>query len=250
MLVINLDRRPDRWERFQAAWKGLLPEELVTRFPAVDGRLLEGAFAPPWFRGGKRDAVWAGRAGCTLSHAGAMRLARSKGWKRTLVMEDDAEPTAYWPLGATAALEAEPGPDIVYLGCHTPRRPFSVANGFMRMEGALELHAYVVNPRAAKLLADTLPTESTIWPWLARERAVDRFVDLKASATLNVACAHPMLVTQRADASDITQRTGGSIGGQEFLIRRPPTRLERQARRMARDVADQGRATVKRLTGL
>lgn len=179
-----------------------------------------------------------------------MRLARAEGWKRTLVMEDDAEPTVFWPVGAAAALEAEPSPDIVYLGCHTPRRPFSIANGFMRMEGALELHAYVVNQNAAALLADVLPTERTIWPWLARERAVDRFMDLKASAVLNVACAHPMLVTQRADASDITQRTGGSIGGREFLIRRPPTRLERQAKRIARDMTDHGRATVKRLTGL
>ncbi|HLW80246.1 MAG TPA: glycosyltransferase family 25 protein, partial [Terriglobia bacterium] len=104
-VVINLDRRPDRWEgvvrRLHAA--GIRRFE---RFPAVDGstvdtdnnRLVSKRAAreidqhPP-------DHRWPSRGGlgCFLSHVSVWReFDRHPGLKSLWVFEDDARPTPYF----------------------------------------------------------------------------------------------------------------------------------------------------------
>jgi len=72
VVFINLDHRTDRLESIQKFFdKGNIPAEKVTRFPAV-------RYNP-------------GIIGAAKSHVGVMKLIKQKGWKNTLVLEDDAD---------------------------------------------------------------------------------------------------------------------------------------------------------------
>src|SRR5687768_899921 len=78
-VCINLDRRPERWDRMQArfAAAGVGP---VERFQAVDGS------------GGGVPASWpysSGAYGCLQSHLAVVREARALGQESILIMEDD-----------------------------------------------------------------------------------------------------------------------------------------------------------------
>jgi hypothetical protein len=79
VLVLNLDRRKDRWKAF-ASYKWPFEYE---RFSAVDGK----AFAPPSQWGGGQGA-W----GCFLSHVAILETQIRNGWKKVFVFEDDAHP--------------------------------------------------------------------------------------------------------------------------------------------------------------
>src|SRR6188474_3518812 len=77
---INLDRRPERWQRMQAefAQHGITG---VRHFAAVDG----SAVTLP--------AHWnhsAGAYGCLLSHVAVIQQARELGHDSVLIFEDDA----------------------------------------------------------------------------------------------------------------------------------------------------------------
>lgn len=82
VVCINLDRRPERWERFRKQWplRSLGP----TRYSAVDSRL---AKPPPWFPEVCPDP---GAWGCLRTHVRIWEDALSGGWDSVLVFEDDA----------------------------------------------------------------------------------------------------------------------------------------------------------------
>ena len=87
--VINLDQRPDRWEKIQRDVSGIIPSDKITRSPAVLGRELPGYGQRPWFHGRLRDKTWAARAGCTLAHRQALELGTSQSTGPIMVLEDD-----------------------------------------------------------------------------------------------------------------------------------------------------------------
>ena len=69
--VINLDKRPDRWQQFQEDWKDT-PINLI-RFKAVEHKF--------------------GGVGCTRSHLALIQHAKDNNMPYVLVLEDDAIPT-------------------------------------------------------------------------------------------------------------------------------------------------------------
>jgi GR25 family glycosyltransferase involved in LPS biosynthesis len=83
--VINLDRRPDRWEQLKTDAEAIGLE--VTRWSAVDGKTdidLEK------HRIGTRTSKTSGIA-CFFSHIGVYRDALAKGYEKVLIIEDDAK---------------------------------------------------------------------------------------------------------------------------------------------------------------
>ena len=79
-VCINLDRRPERWQRMQAEFARHGVED-VRRFSAVDGSTVQ------------LPANWkhtAGAYGCLLSHIAVVQEARELGHKSVLIFEDDA----------------------------------------------------------------------------------------------------------------------------------------------------------------
>ncbi len=78
---INLDRRPDRWERFVEGLPADWPFRPVERVSAVDG---ERVPPPGWWRPG--SGAW----GCYRTHLRLIEDALNQGVNSLLVFEDDA----------------------------------------------------------------------------------------------------------------------------------------------------------------
>lgn len=222
VLVINLDQRAERLDRFaaMAATQPLLAG--WQRLAAVNGTALPGYGQAPWFRGRQRDKCWAGRAGCTLSHRKAIEHARDMGWDRVLIMEDDVA------LGPTFAADAA---DLLatlkagardwamcYLGASKPigpcRKAADLGGGrtLYQIFGCNGTFAYLMERRAFDWVLAHLPTADTVWPWVYQHRAIDRWYARNLSRQFLVHSVSPNLIGHYASFSDIGQRAGADVG--------------------------------------
>jgi GR25 family glycosyltransferase involved in LPS biosynthesis len=218
VLVINLDHRTDRWDEIRNHLTTIVPAGKLHRLPAVLGRTLPGYGDAPWFRRTKRAGTWGGRAGCMLSHRNALRLARERGWRRVLILEDDARIAL--PLqGETgrelaAFLERESRDyGVLFLGFTSPRKPvrplLKLKNGptVFQVSGCSTTHAYVVDTCLYDKLLASLPSDDrAAWAWVARHVAIDRWYSLHLDRLTRVAALSPQAVIQGASFSDITER--------------------------------------------
>lgn len=218
VFVVNLDQRPDRWAEFQAAAQNIIPAEKLHRLAACVGRDLPGFGQRPWFRSGKRDNTWAGRAGCLQSHRRALLKAQEAGWRTVLLLEDDAEfaPdfTTVADVLATALHEHEW--QVCYLGFTepwTPGRQLAKLNdtaALHQIHGCTTTHAYLVRETARDWILRQLPDETIVWSWLATHRAIDRWYQRQLGLHFPVVCVSPSLVNQSASASDIVTHSNDS----------------------------------------
>lgn len=216
--VVNLDQRTDRWEQFQAATRDIIPAGKLHRLSACLGRELPGFGQRPWFRGGKRDQTWAGRAGCLLSHRRALLQARERGWRTVLLLEDDAEFSPAFnsvAAGLTAALQ-EYDWQVCYLGFTEPwgpgRKLAELSGGFAlhQVHGGTTTHAYIVREAARDWILAHLPDETKVWSWLATHRAIDRWYQRQLGLEFPVVCVSPSMVNQSASVSDIATTAGAA----------------------------------------
>jgi glycosyl transferase family 25 len=225
--AVNLDQRADRWAEFQAATRNIIPPEKLQRFSACVGRELPGFGQRPWFRGGKRDGTWAGRAGCLQSHRRALLKARELGWRTVLLLEDDAgfAPEFGKVAGLLAAALREYDWQVCYLGFTEPWGPgrklaqFHETFALHQVHGCTTTHAYLVREAARDWILAHLPDEAHVWRWLASHRAIDRWYQRQLGLEFPIVCVSPSLVNQNASNSDIvTHRTvgNGSFTGTEI----------------------------------
>ncbi|HTJ78612.1 MAG TPA: glycosyltransferase family 25 protein [Rariglobus sp.] len=218
VLVINLDHRTDRWNELRSHLAGIVPEEKLHRIPAVLGRTLPGYERSRWFRRTKRASTWGGRAGCLLSHRNALRLAREHGWRRVLILEDDAR--------LSLPLDGEAGRDLAafiesngsvygafFLGFTTPKTPvrrlldLKSGSALFQIGGCSTTHAYVADASLYEPLLARFPSDdSQVWAWLARHVAIDRWYSLHLDRLTRIAALSPQAVIQGASLSDITGR--------------------------------------------
>jgi GR25 family glycosyltransferase involved in LPS biosynthesis len=268
VLVINLDSRPDRWDRMRAEAAGILPADCLGRVPAVLGSELPGFGSRPWFRGKRRDTTWAARGGCTLAHRRALQTARDADWERVLILEDDVNlpsglSVALAPV--TEALGARPDEwDVCYLGYTDPASPFQTfaeagdSVRLVRVYGCNCAHAYLINARARDWLLSHLPDERDIWPWLARNRAVDRWYLRHLGRRFRVLAVAPSLINQRAGFSDIVGRATDYVSSGHHRLDIPrradtalftPLKILRSLRNRLADLYDALRAMAKRRRG-
>jgi len=214
VLVVNLDNRPDRWQDLQAVTAAVVPADKLHRLPATLGAALPGFGALPWFHGRKRDRTWAGRAGCTLSHRAAIAHARQQGWRTVLILEDDIElePALAEVLAELpAALQASDW-DVCYLGFTDPVSPYRTladlpdGHSLCAVSGCSTTHAYLLRDSSFELLLEKLPTADTIWHWISRHRAIDRWYYRNLARYFKVCAVSPAVINQQGGFSDITQR--------------------------------------------
>ncbi len=184
ILVLNLDKSPERMERFREKNGQSFPAEKLVRISAAYGREFPGYGKGPWFteRTGERAPFWAGTAGCAVSHRRAVEYAAAQGWKNVLIMEDDAV------LKATDdalkmlqyALHTLSGRYMLYPGFSRPT-PYGKCvsregdASLWKVEGVLSTYSYIVSQELYQTLLDRLPTEDTAWEWVSKYRAVDSF---------------------------------------------------------------------------
>jgi len=218
VLVINLDHRTDRWHDLRSHLAGVVPEGKLHRVPAVLGRALPGYETSRWFRRTRRASTWGGRAGCLLSHRNALRLARERGWRRILILEDDARIAL--PLGGDTGRELAAFLEnngrvygALFLGFTTPKKPvrrlLDLKDGpaVFQVGGCSTTHAYVVDASLYEPLLARFPSEDAqVWAWLARHVAIDRWYSLHLDRLTRVAALSPQAIIQGASLSDITGR--------------------------------------------
>ena len=219
-LVINLDHRSDRWEKVREHLKSIVPDEKLHRVSAVLGKNIEGYQTSRWFRRTKRPETWAGRAGCSVSHRNAMRLALDRGWNWVLMIEDDAQFVRGFEseFGQQLASFLQTQGDtfgFVYLGFDSPKPPIrrirESESGcrIYQIGGASTTHAYLVNKAVMRRLLREFPqTELDIWPWTAKNVVIDRWYSLNLHRWTSIAAACPQVAIQEPSFSDITQRAG------------------------------------------
>jgi hypothetical protein len=214
VLVVNLDSRSDRWQALQAATARLIPATKLHRLPATLGAALPGYGLTPWFRGRKRDKTWAGRAGCTLSHRAAIAHARQHGWRTLLILEDDIEiaPDFSAVLAGLAEVLPRVDWDVCYLGYTDPVSPYRTLaelpahHSLCAVFGCSTTHAYLLHERSYGWLLQHLPEPASVWHWISRHRAIDRWYYRHLARRFRVCAVSPSLIDQQAGFSDITQR--------------------------------------------
>lgn len=196
IVVINLDRRPQRWQALQQAWPAAVSQHFA-RLAATDGQSLPNDRIEAYR---KTRAVpserAAGELGCCDSW---LRAIRKHG--PALYFEDDARPCDPWPYGSPPD-DAE----IVLLGgelWHKTTKPgwISAASG---VNGT---HAVWV--RTARAAAELL----AVWQNETRRSGPVDFVWNSALRRCNAVVAAPQIICQANLGTDVQFGVGDRPGG-------------------------------------
>ncbi len=235
--IINLDHRTDRWLEISAQLTHI-PQDKIHRISAVWGKKLPDFGTGPYFQGCNEEEAlfWAGRAGCLLSHRRCIAYAREHNWKRVLILEDDAE--LHTPLtdsigSMIADSMLRKKWDILYLGA-TPYYPVaSPVNSvdadegkvtLARIMGPLCTHAMIIQNQAYDEMLNLLPTEATVWSWLATHLSYDSWLANEYGRTSRhtILGCYPNLCSQSLSYSDIEnhdiQHGIGALGGESWPV--------------------------------
>lgn len=136
--VINLSRRPDRWERFRHDVAAIdWPLAQPVRVPAVDG---DAVGVPIWWKQG--GGAW----GCLMSHARILEDCLRDGIERVLIMEDDVVFVDGFAAKLKVFLEHVPDDwDQLYLGGQHLRDPLRVGDHVYRCVNVNRTHCHAVS---------------------------------------------------------------------------------------------------------
>ena len=185
---ITLERRPDRWRRFQDQ-VGVRTMPRMRRFFGVDGKTLDVRTDPRVAIFTKRNILLktrrsheeldsVGGVGCALSHIALWQWMVDNNEEMMLVMEDDAVVPVDFVARANALIErsptlSTPGKwDIWHIGAKwdgdLPIDPPSAGTGLVKPQAFFLLHAYVITKKyAEKMLAEVFPIQSHIDFWMS-----------------------------------------------------------------------------------
>lgn len=186
---INLDSRPDKWKRTEAAFEG--SGITLKRFPGVQHTI--------------------GWHGCGAAHVAVAREAMRQGLPWVLVIEDDCLLTSgftqRWPA-IRDALMADDGWDMFLGGPTNIQGPVTVKEPLIEIEGAYALHFYVLKACAyEKAIA-----------WNADRHGP---IDVYYSDQFRIVTTTPFLAIQNPSVSDIhgheVDYTGEFYRSQELL---------------------------------
>jgi GR25 family glycosyltransferase involved in LPS biosynthesis len=194
---INLDRRTDRWEECQKIFKKLEIE--VERFSAVDGKLLT---LP---HGNVYNAELAG----SMSHTEIIKMAKEKGYKNILILEDDIEFKPELNTLFEEYIKQVPTDwDILFFGGNHVGGANIINTNVQRLFRSYAIHAYGVSKAAYDVIIHYMESKiekvKTTPEKLNPSVAADYFMaDLHRN--LNVYGFRPHLAWQRTGYSDIQE---------------------------------------------
>ena len=186
-VCINLDRRPDRWQRIQAEL-ALHGFQSVERFAAIDGNDVE------------KPAHWthtAGAYGCLLSHVQVVSEARDSGASSVLIFEDDAVLDPEFEDKFARFIKEAPGDwDMLYFGALHKDEPFRISEHVSRITKANSTFAYA--------LRNTVFDE-----FIALNARAENVLDMNSyllQQRFNCYCFMPNLAWVKAEYSDVQNR--------------------------------------------
>lgn len=203
-LVLSLPERHDRRERIT---KHLLENDVPFEF--VDGLRIPFEELRPeqiagisWTNWKKKSQSFEGYAaaawGCNTGHRNAHLLALQKGWKLTLILEDDAELLSGWRAVLESALAAVPDDFCsLYLGCcpFVPSTP--IHPNLDRVNGAWHASSILYSQAGLRAALDLY-------------EHCDRDMDDMVGRTLHPSgryyCTNPMIAGQLRGFSDLLGR--------------------------------------------
>jgi hypothetical protein len=190
VVVINLDRRPDRLAAFYERLNGRLD---AMPYPATDGH--EDP-PPAWWK--TTPGAW----GCYQSHRAVIDYALAVEVESILVLEDDA---TFVPDFADRLAALEPPADCgqLYLGGQHLSRAEPVGPGLVRGRNVNRTHAYAVFGRPAlETLRDHLRPDPAIWK--ARHHVDHHYGLLHRERRIACYAVTPWLCGQAAGTSDVS----------------------------------------------
>lgn len=186
-VCINLDRRPDRWQRMQTEFARHGVED-VRRFSAVDGSTVQ--LPENWNH-------TAGAYGCLLSHIAVVHEARELGHKSVLIFEDDAVFDPEFEVKFGSFVEQVPSDwDMLYFGALHKDQPSKLRDYVYRITNANSTFAYA--------LKHTVYDE-----FLELNRRAEHVLDVNAYALqkrFNCYCFMPNLAWVQIEYSDVQNR--------------------------------------------
>ena len=204
VVCVNLRRRPERWQAFQAEMKKAdWPFGPVERVNAIDGQLVP---APTWFTVGEASYTW----GCLVSHLRIWEDAINDGTESVLVFEDDAVLCDDFTSQAERFLSQVPADwDLLFLGGHhcPDTVPIRINEQVFRPEASWRTHGYAVRGEFIK----------TLYQHVCQFNAPGRFTypgayhvdhqiaELMRDVKVRAFCPPRWLVGQRSDFSEIAQ---------------------------------------------
>src|SRR6185369_3581423 len=186
-VCINLDRRPERWERMQKEFarhdiKG------VQRFAAIDGETIE------------KPAHWthtAGAYGCLLSHVRVVSEARDSGAPNVLIFEDDAVLDPEFEDKFSRYIKDVPGDwDMLYFGALHKDEPVKISEHVGRITKANSTFAYALK-------------RSVFDEFIALNARAEHVLDVNSYALqqrFNCYCFVPNLAWVETEYSDVQNR--------------------------------------------
>lgn len=195
VVVISLERRPDRLAGF---WERLPPDVPFPRpvvFAGIDG---QAERPPAWWK------TSAGAWGCLRSHQLVIASALADGVDRLLVLEDDC---AFAPdFSARLSSVGVPADcDQLYLGGEHLKPPAPAGPGLVRGVNINRTHAYAVIGRPALQLVARQLEPGPHWP--ARHHVDHIYGAAHKAGTIAAYAIKPWICGQAAGLSDISGRT-------------------------------------------
>lgn len=134
-VCINLDRRPERWDRVQARFAAA-DVGAVERFPAVDGHAAGVPASWPYS---------VGAYGCLQSHLAVVREARARERESILILEDDVVlADGFHEKFQERVCRLPPDWDMLYFGCLHYEPPEPAAPGIARLRLSFSTFMYAV----------------------------------------------------------------------------------------------------------
>lgn len=209
--VINLDSRPDRWEKIQKSFARSAPWLRVTRLSAVDGRSapppqgdvtkkwstkhLASLF--PWYKA-MTVKMSPGERGCCGSHVKAWHLC-AKSNKPLLVIEDDAVALKQFSETlSTAVKEAPKGTGMIFLSSKDRGTRKRIGKALMEPFFIWTTVGYLVYPATARQLLKMRPLDMPVdnfLGWHIKEGTVKAYsvtpAAVRQAQTWNVASDVP-----------------------------------------------------------
>ena len=201
IFCINLDSRPDRWEKCLNQFEKLKIENKVQRFSAISFSHEDPSFKK-----------MLGRAGCCLSHIEICKIAQKNKFKNYLVFEDDFdflgnEKQIIENLNEyTNQLPADW--DLYYLGGNVNEdygyeaiEKFS--NNLYKVNSCHTTHAFAMNEKFYDEFLNLMPNMESVFHWLNEHEAIDVFLSRYILNNHKCYINNPMLALQSAGFSNI-----------------------------------------------